>query len=389
MRGLSARLLQRLRAAGRRGRRLRRQPRRLHLRRDLPRGRRHRRARRPIGGPPAAPRHRARGGHARRLPRQVRALPLRPGAAQAARAHSRWSRSGTTTRSRTTTPAAPGRRPAAGQRFTSARQRAAYQAFFEAMPLFAPGRNRIYRTAALRPQRRPVHARRAPVPRRPAVRRRDRAAVRRSSARRAPSSGARQMAALKGRLRGSPRPGRSSATQVAIMPMKVGADLLRRSTPGRATRASARTCSPTSATADQGRRLRHRRLPHVPRRRRPHGQSGAARRSRPSSSAARSPRSSLGETTSRRRRRHSRATTPTRTRPRRSSIVPRRQPVDRPADFDHHGYGIVDGQRRRASTSAQRVQTIKRRSTATLPTTGSATARPRRRRRSRARTARR
>ena len=57
-------------------------------------------------------------------------------------------------------------------------------------------------------------------------------------------------------------------------------------TPGRATRPSARSCSPTSRpSGDQGRRLRHRRHPHVHRRRRAHaeeprrvGRAGVRRR---------------------------------------------------------------------------------------------------------------
>ena len=63
LRGLHARLLQRLRAAGARGRRLRRLPRRLHLRRELPRQGQDRRARRQDrqGPTPRQPVDRARG----------------------------------------------------------------------------------------------------------------------------------------------------------------------------------------------------------------------------------------------------------------------------------------------------------------------------------------
>ena len=83
--GLPARLLQRARADGARGPRLRGQPRRLHLRRGLPLARRRdRRARRPIGR--ERDERDPRGDHARGLPRQVQALPHGPGAAQDARA---------------------------------------------------------------------------------------------------------------------------------------------------------------------------------------------------------------------------------------------------------------------------------------------------------------
>jgi alkaline phosphatase D len=40
------------------------------------------------------------------------------------------------------------------------------------------------------------------------------------------------------------------------------------------------------------------------------------------------------------------------------------------ADFDHHGYGVVTATRKTFECTLKRVQTIKHRSTATLPTTG-------------------
>ena len=191
-------------ADGARGPRLRRQPRRLHLRRGLPLARgRHRRARRPHR-PPARGRD-PRGDLARRLPRQVQALPQGPERCGRCTRASRWSRPGTTTRPRTTTPAG---RPAAAcrreQRFTEARRRARLQGVLRAhAALRGAARPRPpLPHAALRPQRRPDHARRAPVPRRPAVRRRRRR-------RPAPSTTTRARCSARARRRSS-RPRSSS-----------------------------------------------------------------------------------------------------------------------------------------------------------------------------------
>ena len=125
----------------------------------------------------------ARGRHARRLPRQVRAVPLRRGAAQAARAASRWSRSGTTTRSDNYAGSLAGRRAAAPTRTTPSRAATPrYKAFFEAMPFVRPARARdLPRRCASASTRRADHARPAPVPRRPAVRRRGRPRLRRAA----------------------------------------------------------------------------------------------------------------------------------------------------------------------------------------------------------------
>ncbi len=175
---LPARLLQRARADGPRGPRLRRQPRRLHLRRGLPLARRrHRRARRPHR-PPARGRH-PRGDLARRLPRQVQALPQGPGAAEDARAlpdglHLGRPRGAGQLRRRSAR-----RRPAARAALQRGAAAARLQGVLRAhAALRGAARARPpLPHAALRAQRRPDHARRAPVPRRPAVRRRGRRAV--------------------------------------------------------------------------------------------------------------------------------------------------------------------------------------------------------------------
>ena len=133
----------------RRGPRLRRLPRRLHLRRDLRRGRRRPRHPQRPDRPAAAllPDGRcARRRRCRSTARSTRSTaPTRRCASCMPR--SRSSPPGTTTRCRTTTPTT---RRTAGCRcargFSRARRDAAYQAFFEAMPVFPRGRSRVYRT---------------------------------------------------------------------------------------------------------------------------------------------------------------------------------------------------------------------------------------------------
>ena len=105
--GLLARLLQRPRGDGRRRPRLRGLPGRLHLRRDLHvTGDRQRRARRPHRPREPLPGRPARGDHADDYRAQVRSCTARTARCRRSRRPSPRSLPGTTTRSRTTTPAA-------------------------------------------------------------------------------------------------------------------------------------------------------------------------------------------------------------------------------------------------------------------------------------------
>ena len=120
-----------------------------------------------------------RGDHARRLPRQVQALPQGPGPAEAARAlparlHLGRPRGPEQLRRR-----GARRRPAAGGALHRGPAARGLQGLLRAhAALRGAARPRPpLPHAALRPQRRPDHARRAPVPRRPALRRRRRAAL--------------------------------------------------------------------------------------------------------------------------------------------------------------------------------------------------------------------
>ena len=170
-------------ADGARGRRLRRLPRRLHLRRELPRAR---------AGPACAttrsaratrqPGDRPRGDLARRLPRPSTRCTART--SRCATLHAKFPMVTTLGR-----PRGPGqlrgrraRRRAAAPSTTRARaQGRRLQGVLRGDAVRPPGREPHLPRAALRQARRPDHARPAPVPRRPAVRRRDRP-------RRAPSS---------------------------------------------------------------------------------------------------------------------------------------------------------------------------------------------------------
>ena len=154
-------------------------------------------------------------------------------------------------------------------RFSRARRDAAYQAYFEAMPVFHRGRSRGLPLRAARPHGRAADARRAPVPREPAVRRRDRLPVLElgpaaDDPRPAPVQLAQAEAVglgrrLEDRRRpvaddAQPRPRRRVPALRLVAGLPAGA------------RAAAR---PPDLAADQGRRLPRRRHPHDGRGRRP------------------------------------------------------------------------------------------------------------------------
>ena len=182
--GLHARLLQRARGDGARGPRLRRLPRRLHLRRDLPHGQgRHGRARRqgrprPAGLGPGRRRLRPRGRDARPVPREVLAVPLGrvaaqgPGALPDRDAVGRPRGPGQLRRRRA------GRRPAARAPLLQEAPGGRLQGLLRDDALLAAGRRAQPHlpAAAVRAHRRPADHGPAPVPRQPAVRRRDRRA---------------------------------------------------------------------------------------------------------------------------------------------------------------------------------------------------------------------
>ena len=174
------------------------------------------------------------------------------------------------------------------RRFSRARRDAAYQAWFEAMPVFSRARSQIYRTQSLRADDRADHARRAPVPRQPAVRRLARVPVQllgpaahdpRPPAARVPRGAAEGVAGrVEGRRRpvadhAQPRPRRAVRALRLLAGLPAGA------------RAPAQ---PHREQRDQGRRLRLRRRAHVRRRRRLHADGRRARRSPSSSRPARS-----------------------------------------------------------------------------------------------------
>ena len=180
LRRLHPRLLQRVRRARARGPRLRRLARRLHLRRGVQRVRRRPRGarRHDRQAEPVLPDDAARGRDAARVPGQVRALPHRPVAAPACTSCcpmvATWDDH--EVQNNYANDADDGGLPLR-RRFSRARRDAAYQAFFESMPVFARAAVADLPDAALRPHRRADDARPAPVPRGPAVQRRARLPV--------------------------------------------------------------------------------------------------------------------------------------------------------------------------------------------------------------------
>ena len=213
--------------------------------------------------------------HAGRLPRQVLALPLGPVAAQDAREVPDGHRCGTTTRSRTTTRAAPtdGGLPADEQVLQRRAQARRLPGVLRVDADLRAGERQPHlphaaRSAATSTCSSWTSASTAPTS--PATTPSSRRATDWTS--RATSSGRTQMDFVKnalrdleGQLEDHGQRGDDHADQGR------SAAATTRSTAGRATRRSARSCWPTSATGDQGRRLRHRRHPHVHRRRRAHG----------------------------------------------------------------------------------------------------------------------
>ena len=180
--GLHARLLQRPRCDGRRGPRLRRLPRRLHLRGDLPHARRRNSGARGRDRVARLRRHPADGDDARALPREVRALPRRQVAAQGAR-------EGADDR-RPRRPRGPGQLRRRGARRRPPRRAALQPRARARRPArMARGDAHLHRAArrdlpaaALRQDDGPDHARPAQLPRRPALRGRHGPALPRAAA---------------------------------------------------------------------------------------------------------------------------------------------------------------------------------------------------------------
>ena len=250
LRGLHARLLQRVRAAGGRGPRLRRLPRRLHLRRDLRRRRRRPRDPRRPDRPPAGLLPLDRCARRRRCRSTARKYALYRTDAALRKLHAAFPVVATWDDHEVSEQL---RQRRAGRRAAAARGLLARPARRR-----LPGVLRVDAGVPARPladlphagaraDGRPDDARRAPVPGRPAVRRRDRAPVRqlepaavapRPPPARVPGGAAEQ---LQGRLEGRRRP---VADDAQPRPRRASTSA---STPGRATRRSASTCSSTSS----------------------------------------------------------------------------------------------------------------------------------------------
>ena len=205
-------------------------------------------------------------------------------------------------------------------------------------------RDRHLPHAALRPQRRPDHARPAPVPRRPAVRRRrarqpcadDTTSRARSSARQQMAWCKRALSALEGLLEGR------SANEVMVMPPKVAGrtrltfdtwqgyrserEELLASRQGQRSRTS--SSSPATSTRSSPATCRD------GRERRPAGRA-------PSSSAARSRRTASARPPRRGRRHHDQGHARNPGTPPTSSSAAGDQPVGIDTDTAHHGYAVA------------------------------------------------
>ena len=159
---------------------------------------------------------------------------------------------------------APPRRHPARKRPRRRSSADAYRAFFESMPASRPRAHAAVPHAAVRPQRRPVRARRAPVPRRAALRRRGGNLARppKYSTTRAPCSAPRGRLP-RARLAASNARWKVIANEVPITPIQLVRGLRRPRRLGRLHAGPHRAPADHPEAPRARRRVRHRRHPHV------------------------------------------------------------------------------------------------------------------------------